>query len=104
MFGGPREFLLSQIAQGVRRAPPDSIADWLAGDLSIIDMLFEPNKDFLRRIKEQAIEVLDTVSGADIREACLRGAPHLADVWYSPLAASRFEGEVAIMRHYVRAL
>jgi|GEM_PF-4478546 len=104
MFGDPKEFLLLQIAHGVRRAPPDSIADWLAGDLSIIDMLFEPNKEILRRMKAQAMEILDTVSGADIREACLSGAPHLADLWYSPLATSRFEGEVAIMRHYVRGL
>ncbi|MEE9237633.1 MAG: hypothetical protein V3U52_07580 [Thermoplasmata archaeon] len=102
--GGPREYLLAQIEAGVRAAPPDVLADWLDGKVSIADILFEPNRELLRNFKEQALEVLRSVSGADIRDACLRGAPHFADIWYSPQAIARFEGEVAIMSHFVREL
>lgn len=102
--GGPRDFLLAQIETGVRMAPPRLIAEWLDGEVSIVDFLFEPNKQFLREYKEQALEVIRSVSAGDIRDACLRGAPHFADIWYSPAAAGRFEGELAIMDHYVREL
>ncbi len=104
MAGGPRDLLLTQIEVGVRSAPPDALADWLEGQVSIVDLLFEPNKEFLRRYKTEALEVLRSVSAGDIRDACLRGAPHLADIWYSPSAMARFEGEVAIMHHFVREL
>ncbi|MFQ6012888.1 MAG: hypothetical protein ACE5LS_04520 [Thermoplasmata archaeon] len=104
MAGGPREFLLQQIESGVGAAPPDVIADWIEGKMSIVDILFEPNREFLRTFKDQALEVLRGVSGADIRDACLRAAPHLADVWYSPVATARFEGEIAIMTRFVREL
>ncbi|MFQ5918948.1 MAG: hypothetical protein ACE5I4_02735 [Thermoplasmata archaeon] len=104
MSGGPREFLLQQIETGVGSAPPDAIADWLEGKMSIVDILFEPNREFLKNFKDQALDVLRSVSGADIRDACLRAAPHLADIWYSPAATARFEGEVAIMTRFVRDL
>lgn len=102
--GGPRSFLLAQIEGGVRSAPNEMLANWLEGEITIADMLFEPYKDFLRNFKEQALEVLRSVSGGDIRDACLRGAPHLADIWYSPKATARFEGELAIMERFVRDL
>ncbi len=102
--GGPRDFLLAQIEAGVRMAPPDVLADWLDGHVSIADILFEPYREFLRRFKEHALEVLRSVSAGDIRDACLRGAPHLADIWYSPQATARFEGELAIMYNFVREL
>lgn len=104
MPGGPREFLLTQIESGVGAAPPEVIADWLEGKTSIVDILFEPNREFLRTFKEQALEVLRGVSGDDIRDACLRGAPQLADIWYSPMATGRFEGEIAIMTRFVQEL
>lgn len=104
MAGRPRDFLLAQIEAGVRTAPPNALADWLEGQVSIVDLLFKPNEAFLRRYKEEALAVLRSVSAGDIRDACLRGAPHLADIWYSPYAAARFEGEVAIMHHFVQEL
>lgn len=104
MGGAPRDLLLGQIEAGVRAAPPDLLADWLEGEVSIVDLLFEPNKEFLRQFREEAMLLLRSVSAGDIRDACLRGAPHLADIWYSPFAAARFEGEVAIMYRFVREL
>lgn len=85
-------------------APPDLIADWLDGKVTIVDFLFEPNRQFFKTFKEHTLEVLRSLSGEDLRDACLRGAPHFADIWYSPAATGRFEGELAIMYSFVREL
>ncbi len=85
-------------------APPEMLAEWLDGNVTIAEILLEPNKELLRSFKEHALEVLKTVSGSDIRDACLRGAPQYADIWYSPAALGRFEGEVAIMYNFIREL
>lgn len=104
MPGGPRDFLLTQVETGVRMAPPELIADWLDGKVSIVDFLFKPNKQFFETFKEHALEILRSMSGEDLRDACLRGAPYFADIWYSPAATGRFEGELAIMYNFVREL
>jgi len=100
----PKSFLLAQVEAGARFATRESIDAWLQGQVTIVDILFKPNEEFLRTIKEQALAVLDTVSGQDLQGACLRGAPQWAAIWYSPLAAARFEGDTAIMRRFVRDL
>jgi hypothetical protein len=99
-----KNVILGKIENEFQIASREWINKWLRGEVSSMDVIMLPDMDDVRRYKEIAIRLVQSLNEDELLDGIMRARPDLHKLWTSPQARERVGSEITNINNYISHL